>query len=155
VRGGTWHTEERSDYRVETLRTTADAFRDLSIIRETPEGPLRKHQITVDDDLEDTVCALHETRRGAKLLIQFGRQPGGPWLVVSNNAIFDRYVHHPSTPSHGILSDLSDADPTDRPILDPGNSILELPTNPLTNPSTSEDLVASSIEHRVSSIQFR
>jgi hypothetical protein len=118
----------RSAYRVETLRTTADAFRDLSIIRETPKGPLRKHQITVDDDLEDTVCTLDEMRRGAKLPIQFGRQPGGPWLVVSNNAIFDRNVHHASTLTDVILSDSFHAHPPDTRF-----SILEPPTPPSAN----------------------
>jgi len=89
VRGGTWHTEERSAYRVETLRATPDAFRYFAIIRETPQRLLRKHQVTIDDDLKDTVCTLDETRRSSELLIQFGRQPGGPWLVVSDNAVFD------------------------------------------------------------------
>ena len=70
-------------------RTASDAFRHLSIIRESPQRTFRKHQLTVDDDLEDTVCTLDEARRGAEFLVQLGRQPGGPWLVVSNDAIFD------------------------------------------------------------------
>ena len=81
-------------------RTVSDRLRYLSIIRESPQRALREHQLTVNDDLEDTVCTLDKTRRGAELLIQFGRQPGGPWLVVSNDAIFDRYVHRPSATTH-------------------------------------------------------
>ena len=67
---------------------------------------LREHQVTIDDDLEHTVCTLDKTRRGLELVVQFGRQPGGPWLVVSRNAIFDRYIHRSSTTALGILSDL-------------------------------------------------
>ena len=67
----------------------SDAFRYFSIIRESPQRTFRERQITVDDDLEDTVCTLDEARRGAEFLVQLGRQPGGPWFVVSNDTVFD------------------------------------------------------------------
>jgi len=67
----------------------SDASRYFSIIRETPQRLFREHQVTIDDDLEDTICTLDEARRSAEFLVQLGRQPGGPWFVVSNDTVFD------------------------------------------------------------------
>jgi hypothetical protein len=76
-------------------------LRYLAVVWETAQRPLREHRITIDDDLEDTIRTLDETRRGAELPVQFGRQPGGPWLVVSSNAIFDRDIH-PTLHAHSL-----------------------------------------------------
>jgi hypothetical protein len=81
------------------LRSTSDAFRHFSIVWKTPERTLREDKVTIHDDLEYTVRTLDEARQGSELPVQFGRQPGGPWLVVSNDAVFDRDVHDPSVPS--------------------------------------------------------
>jgi len=86
------------------LGTVANGRRNFSILREPPQRMLREHQVTIDDDLEHPVCTLDKTRRGLELLVQFGRQPGGPWLVVSNNAVFDRYVHRPSELLNDIIT---------------------------------------------------
>jgi len=54
---------------------------------------LREDECAVDLDLEDAVLALDQARVRSKLSLELGRQPGGTWLVVSNNAVFDRDVH--------------------------------------------------------------
>jgi hypothetical protein len=83
--------------------TAPNSFRHLSVIRKSAKRPLRKHHLAVDDDLEVPVRALDEGGRGRKLSVQFGRQPGGPRLIVSNHAVFDRNIHHASTLDHQIL----------------------------------------------------
>ena len=83
----------------------ANDLRHLSIIRKTAKGSFRKHEITIDDDLEDPVRALDQLRRCLKLSVQFGRQPGGPWLVVSDDAVFDRDIHRASSLVPRILAD--------------------------------------------------
>ncbi len=55
--------------------------------------PFREDQLPIDLDLEDTVFALDQARVRAELVAQLSRQPGGAWLVVSNNAVFDGDIH--------------------------------------------------------------
>ena len=71
----------------------AHDVRDLPVIRESPQSALGKNQIAVDRDLEDPVLALDQAHIRAKLVAQLSRQPGGAWLVVSNDAIFNGDVH--------------------------------------------------------------
>jgi len=54
---------------------------------------LREDQRSVDFDLEDTVFALYQACVRSELVFQLSRQPGGAWLVVSNDAIFDGDIH--------------------------------------------------------------
>jgi len=67
--------------------------RDFPLFRESAESALGKQEISIHRDLEDPVLALDQLDRGSKLVIQLGRQPGGPRLVISNNAVFDRNFH--------------------------------------------------------------
>jgi hypothetical protein len=53
----------------------------------------REDELSVDLDLEDAVFALDEACVCSELAAELGRQPGGTWLVVSNDAILDRDVH--------------------------------------------------------------
>ena len=71
----------------------AHDVRDLPVVRESSQSALGEHQVAVDRDLEDPVLALDQLNRGSKLVLQLGRQPGGPRLVISNHAVFDRNIH--------------------------------------------------------------
>jgi hypothetical protein len=44
------------------LRTAADGFGYFAVVGEATHRALRKHELTVDDDLEITVRALDQTR---------------------------------------------------------------------------------------------
>ena len=55
--------------------------------------PLREDQLPIDLDLEDTVFAFDQARVRSEFVAELSRQPGGAWLVVSNDAIFDGDVH--------------------------------------------------------------
>jgi hypothetical protein len=60
------------------------------------ELSLGKDQITVEDDLVDTTGRLDQLDLGVGVgLVNLGRQTGGPWLVASNTAVFNRYLHTP------------------------------------------------------------
>jgi hypothetical protein len=91
------------------LRAIPDGVSYLAVFRKSTDGALRKHQAAVDDNFENAVRASDQTGRGSEFAVQFCRQPGGPWLVVSDDAIFDRDVHRASTLPHGILADLTRA----------------------------------------------
>ena len=48
----------------------------------------------VRHDLEDSTGTLDQPDRDAReVLLELGRQPGGPWLIVSNDAVGDLDVH--------------------------------------------------------------
>jgi len=55
--------------------------------------PLREDRLPVDHDLENTILALDEAGVRVELRFQLCRQPGGSWLVVSNDTIFDGDIH--------------------------------------------------------------
>ncbi len=60
------------------------------------ELTLGKDQITVEQDLIDATRRLDQLHLGVGVgLVNLGRQTGGPWLVASNTAVFDRYLHAP------------------------------------------------------------
>ena len=71
----------------------ADHRRDLSRLRETAGVPLGEDELPVDDDVEDAAGALRELCLDPERLFQFGRQTGGPRLVVSDDAVGDLDVH--------------------------------------------------------------
>jgi hypothetical protein len=56
--------------------------------------PLRKDQLAVSHDLEDPAGAFDQLdRQVGKTRLELGRQPGGPWLIVSNDAVGDLDLH--------------------------------------------------------------
>ena len=65
---------------------------------------LGKHQVTVEYHLEDATRGLDQlhVRVGIRL-VNLGRQTGGPWLVASNTAVFDRYPHEPLQDGLSVL----------------------------------------------------
>lgn len=81
-----------------------DAIRDeslhLTALGKPPEGFLGVQQVAVEADLEDAVAAFHQLGLEVETLLQFGRQTGGAWLVVSNDTVFDAHAGHIS----GLLS---------------------------------------------------
>ncbi len=93
--------------------TVADDPVDLTLVREASQPALGEHQLAVHLHLEDAVFALDEPGPGPEFPLQFGRQPGGPRLVISNHAVFNRYVHvylrAPETVSYPFFSCASQA----------------------------------------------
>ena len=55
--------------------------------------PLREDQLPIDLDLEDTVFAFDQACVRPEFVAELSRQPGGAWLVVSNDAVFDGDIH--------------------------------------------------------------
>jgi len=74
-----------------------DRLCDLSGFGETSQLPFREDDFTIDLDLEDTVATPDQPGICTEFVFQLGRQPGGTWLVVSNNAVFNADIHHNST----------------------------------------------------------
>jgi hypothetical protein len=57
-------------------------------------GLLREHAAPIDLHLEHTTGGLDQFELRLRIrLAYFGRQTGGPRLVVSNDAEFDRHAH--------------------------------------------------------------
>lgn len=57
-------------------------------------GPLGKDQGAIHRHLEHAARGLHQAHlRLGEELSKLGRQTGGPWLIVSNNAVFDGDLH--------------------------------------------------------------
>ena len=58
------------------------------------QGLLRIDQLAVQRDLEDPARRAHHLDLGVgERAAQLGRQTGGAWLVVSDDAEFDAEVH--------------------------------------------------------------
>jgi hypothetical protein len=66
------------------------------VLREAPELLLREDQLAVDRDLEDAAGAGDQLGTDLRLPLDRIRQTGGARLVVSNHAVFDRYLHRVS-----------------------------------------------------------
>jgi hypothetical protein len=66
---------------------------DLGLGRKAIFLCLRKDQLVVDDDVEDSAAEANDLRFESELFLDLGRQTGGPWKVVSNAAVFDRDGH--------------------------------------------------------------
>jgi hypothetical protein len=59
-----------------------------------PEGKLGEDQGPVHRHFERAAGRLHQADvRFGERLLELGRQTGSPWLVVSNDAVFDRDLH--------------------------------------------------------------
>ena len=59
-----------------------------------PERPLGEHENAVFRHFKDATAPLEDLdRRLGIRLSHLGRQTGGPWFVVSNDAVADGYVH--------------------------------------------------------------
>lgn len=59
-----------------------------------PEGSLGIDQGPVGGHFERAAGRLHQANvRFRERLLELGRQTGGPWLVVSNDAVLDRDFH--------------------------------------------------------------
>ena len=56
----------------------------------------------IRDDLEPAARRGNQLNLGPReLALELGRQTGGPWLVVSDDAVFDRDAHGASLPLLG------------------------------------------------------
>jgi hypothetical protein len=67
---------------------------DLIRARMASKGALGKHERPVDGHLERASRGLDQAYDGLREgLLQLGRQTGGPRLVVSHYAVFDRDLH--------------------------------------------------------------
>jgi hypothetical protein len=60
----------------------------------TPGLPFREDGLAIGHDLEHPTGPLDEVNGDiGELLLELGRQPGGPGLVVSDDAVSDRDLH--------------------------------------------------------------
>ena len=72
----------------------AEQANDLAWLRVSAELGLLEHRNAVLEDLEPTArTRLELDVRAWKSLRELGRQTGGPGLVVSKRAVFDRDRH--------------------------------------------------------------
>lgn len=68
--------------------------KDLAGLSMTPELRLLEDRGAVGDDLESTAARGDKfDARVGKPLLDLGRQPGSPWFVASEGAVFDRDFH--------------------------------------------------------------
>ena len=66
----------------------------FSRLRVPPYGLLGEDPAPIHLDLEHTAGRLDQFHVGVRVdLPDLGRQTGGPGLVVSDDAVFDRYSH--------------------------------------------------------------
>ena len=73
-----------------------DQLEHLTRLSMSPELPLGEDQISVHLHLEDAPRRRRQLDlRVGKFALELGRQTGGPWLVVSDYAVFDRDLHRP------------------------------------------------------------
>src|SRR5688500_8447353 len=84
-----------------------DQTRDLSRLGMAAQRLLGEDQLLVRPDLEHAARGRNEANVASrKGLPQLGRQPGGPGLVVSGDAVLDRHVHRRSPP-RGVAANRS------------------------------------------------
>ena len=55
---------------------------------------LREDQVAVQHDLELAAAALDQGGVDAALFLELGRQTGGPWKIVSSDAVGDLDLRH-------------------------------------------------------------
>ena len=79
--------------KVENRSTTPQLVDDLALAGEAAFFLLGEDRLAVDADDEDAAAAADELTVDAELLLQRGRQTGGPGKVVSNAAVVDANVH--------------------------------------------------------------
>jgi hypothetical protein len=67
---------------------------DLARLRVPAERQLGEYQSPVDGHLEGTAGRFPELELSlGKRLLELGDQTGRPWLIASNDAVFDADVH--------------------------------------------------------------
>jgi hypothetical protein len=66
---------------------------DFSGVWKSSKSRLGEDEIAVNLDIEDAAASSDQPRRCTGDLLQLGRQPGSPRLVVSLTAVFDRDIH--------------------------------------------------------------
>jgi hypothetical protein len=72
----------------------SNQFHDLSRFGMPTERPFGEEEVAVHGHLEDSAGARDETNFGVReLLLQLGRQTGGPRLIVSDHAKLDDHTH--------------------------------------------------------------
>jgi hypothetical protein len=77
--------------------TVADEVEHFAGIGVAAQRLLREHQVAVYGDFEHATGGLDELDLGVGVgFLHLGRQPGGPWFVVSNDAVLDRNLHVPA-----------------------------------------------------------
>ena len=63
----------------------------------TPQGALGEDQYAISCHFENATAPLQQLDGCFGIrLTNLGRQTGGPWFVVSNDAVANRYVHESS-----------------------------------------------------------
>lgn len=70
-----------------------DQVRHFPFFRESRQLLFGKNKIPVDLDLENTSGRREQVNNDPKLFGKLVPQTGGPWLIVSLLAIFNRYLH--------------------------------------------------------------
>jgi hypothetical protein len=72
----------------------AEDAEDFARPRVAVETRLLEDRLAVVHDLEASLAGGYQLHRRLRILaFDFGRQTGGPWLVVSKRAVFDRDSH--------------------------------------------------------------
>jgi len=66
---------------------------DFSLIREAPHLFLREHGLSVEDHVENPAAARRQGGVRTQILLQLGRQTGGPGEIPSLGAVADLDVH--------------------------------------------------------------
>ena len=73
------------------LANQAQHFTALGV---TPRGFLGEQAPPVDVHFKDTAGRLNQSHLSVRICIaDLGRQTGGPWFVISNDAVFNRDCH--------------------------------------------------------------
>jgi hypothetical protein len=84
--------EYRLSFRMSS--TAPEQLDDFARLRVPAHFPLREDQLAVYFHFEHAARGLNEIHvRVGECLSDLGRQTGGPWFVVSNDAVFDRDSH--------------------------------------------------------------
>ncbi len=76
------------------VSATADQLHDFAGLGVASQFLLGEEQPAVHDHLEHAARRLEQLHLGVReRATELGRQTGGPGLVVSNDAVFDRNAH--------------------------------------------------------------
>jgi hypothetical protein len=76
-----------------SLFSTGDLPHDLLVLREFACLFLGVYQDAINRDFKNASPGPDELRLDARCRLDLSRQTGGPWLVVSNAAVFDGHSH--------------------------------------------------------------
>jgi hypothetical protein len=84
--------------------SAAEQTQQLFLVGEDPRRFFRMDQPAVDHHLENPAPGGEQFDFSGKALLQFGRQTGGAWLIVSLGAVFDGDFHGDSLKMLGAVS---------------------------------------------------